>query len=148
MSLEPVPAVVRAAAPVAATAVVGYDGSPGAKRAHAAAAAGAGVGGRVVVVVAAPPREPLEREESWTDQYRIRRLLAEAAACLEEHGVRATARVVQADPVDALVDVARETGAQLIAVGARGDDFVARSLRGSVSERLVARAPCDLLVTR
>jgi nucleotide-binding universal stress UspA family protein len=30
------------------------------------------------------------------------------------------ARVIEADPVDALVDVARETGAHVIAVGARG----------------------------
>jgi nucleotide-binding universal stress UspA family protein len=62
--------------------------------------------------------------------------------------VRVTSRFECADPVDALVEAARDVDASLIVVGARGDDFVARTLRGSVAERLVARAPCDLLVVR
>jgi nucleotide-binding universal stress UspA family protein len=47
-----------------------------------------------------------------------------------------------------LVEAARDVEAGLIVVGARGGDFVARTLRGSVGERLVARAPCDLLIVR
>jgi nucleotide-binding universal stress UspA family protein len=135
----------RSAAPIA---VVGYDGSQGAKRALAAAAAGVGTGGRVFVVVAAASEEQLEREDVRAEEEQVRRLLAEAVAYLDEVDVRAMARVIEADPVDALVDVARKTGAQVIAVGARGDNFLARTLRGSVSQRLVARAPCDLLVMR
>ena len=100
------------------------------------------------MVVAAPSEEQLEREDVRAEEEQVRRLLAEAVAYLDEVDVRAMARVIEADPVDALVDVARKTGAQVIAVGARGDNFLARTLRGSVSERLVARAPCDLLVMR
>lgn len=33
-------------------------------------------------------------------------------------------------------------------VGARGDSYFARALRDSVGERLIARAPCDLLIAR
>jgi nucleotide-binding universal stress UspA family protein len=33
-------------------------------------------------------------------------------------------------------------------VGARGESYLARTLRGSVGEKLVARAPCDVLVVR
>jgi nucleotide-binding universal stress UspA family protein len=36
----------------------------------------------------------------------------------------------------------------LIVVGARGDSYVARALRGSVGERLIALAPSDLLIVR
>jgi nucleotide-binding universal stress UspA family protein len=57
-------------------------------------------------------------------------------------------RAEEGDPAEALITVARETNAALIVVGARGDDYLARALRGSVGEKLVARAPCDLLVAR
>jgi nucleotide-binding universal stress UspA family protein len=33
-------------------------------------------------------------------------------------------------------------------VGRRGGDFVARTLLGSVAERIVKQAPCDVLVVR
>jgi nucleotide-binding universal stress UspA family protein len=50
------------------------------------------------------------------------------------------ARVIEADPVDALVDVARETGAHVIAVGARGAiaeraGFESRTIRSQTSRR-------------
>jgi nucleotide-binding universal stress UspA family protein len=45
-----------------------------------------------------------------------------------------------------LVDVVREVAADLLVVGRRGDDFVARTLLGSVAQRVVQQAPCDVLV--
>jgi nucleotide-binding universal stress UspA family protein len=38
--------------------------------------------------------------------------------------------------------------AALIVVGARGDSYLARAMRGSVAEKLIERASCDLLVAR
>jgi len=73
-------------------------------------------------------------------------LLEEAAARLGGYGVDVSTEVDEADPVDALVAAAREADAQLIVVGARGESYVARALRGSVGERLISRSPCDVLV--
>lgn len=75
-------------------------------------------------------------------------LAREAEALLSADDVVVSARAVDGDAAEALMQVAREVDAGLIVVGARGGDFVARTLRGSVGERLVARAPCDLLVVR
>jgi nucleotide-binding universal stress UspA family protein len=36
--------------------------------------------------------------------------------------------------------------ADLLVVGRRGGDFVARTLLGSVAQRVVQQAPCDVLV--
>jgi nucleotide-binding universal stress UspA family protein len=87
------------------TVVVGYDGSPAARRAVLCAADAARPGGRVVVVTAASraDAEPL-------------RLLEEAAAQVAGRGVRVSAHVGKGDPADALAQVARETRAELIVV--------------------------------
>ena len=69
-----------------------------------------------------------------------------AVADLESAGVEATARLVSAKPADALVDVARETGAQLIVVGSEGESPLAGAILGSVVLRLVQRSPLPLLV--
>lgn len=129
--------------------VLGYDGSRAAQRALSGAAAAAGKGGRVVVVTAVPPAdEPaLERLIDPPGKSPLH-LLEEAEALLAEHDVAVSVRLVEADPVEALVEVALELDAAMIVVGARGDSFLERTLRGSVSERLVARAPCHLLIAR
>jgi len=46
----------------------------------------------------------------------------------------------------AIVDAARETGAELIVVGTRGRSVAARTLLGSVSAKVVERAPCEVEV--
>lgn len=127
--------------------VVGYDGSRSAQRALVRAASAAGADGHVVVVIAAaiPDDGPLV-EQRFADDPLL--LLREARALLRDHAVRVSTRAIESDPVDALVETAKETDAALIVVGARGDNFVARTVRGSVSERLVGRTPCDLLIAR
>jgi len=60
---------------------------------------------------------------------------------------RSTALRVEAGrPRAALLDVARETGADLLAVGPRGRGRIGRLLLGSVAEAASRRAPCDVLV--
>jgi nucleotide-binding universal stress UspA family protein len=130
--------------------VVGYDGSEGARRAVARALTAAEPGGRVVLVVASPPPDALMREQEIgaADGADADALLDEAEGLCRRHRVQVERRISAADPADALADAAREADANLIVVGARGRSFVARTLRGSVGERLVARAPCDVLVVR
>jgi nucleotide-binding universal stress UspA family protein len=103
----------------------------------------------VIVVTAVPPADafsPGGEPESAIDE--PARLLEEAAARLSGLGVDVSTEVDEADPVEALVAAARRADAQLIVVGARGESYVARALRGSVGERLVSLAPCDVLVAR
>jgi nucleotide-binding universal stress UspA family protein len=129
--------------------VLGYDGSRTSQRALVRAATAAGAGGRVIVVTAVPQGDAfaLDSEpDSAIDE--PARLLEEAAARLSGYGVDVSTEVDEADPVEALVAAARKADAQLIVVGARGESYVARALRGSVGERLVSLAPCDVLVAR
>lgn len=128
------------------TVVVGYDGSRTSRRALVRAAEGAGNGGRVVIVTAAAAGGASGPDSDSVTE--AARLLEEAAALLEGRGVEVSTQVEEGDAVEALVAAARKSDAQLIVVGARGENYVARALRGSVGERLVSRAPCDLLVAR
>jgi nucleotide-binding universal stress UspA family protein len=64
---------------------------------------------------------------------------------LSADGVRASARLVQRTPADALVDVAESEGADLIVVGSRGMSG-ARRLLGSVPNTVSHRASCDVLI--
>jgi nucleotide-binding universal stress UspA family protein len=125
------------------TVVLGYDGSQTSQRALDRAAEAAGDGGRVIVVVAVAPGD--DPESAVEDPAR---LAEDAAARLGGRGVDVSTEVDEAEPVEALVAAARKAEARLIVVGARGESYVARALRGSVGERLVARSPCDLLVVR
>ena len=129
--------------------VLGYDGSRTSQRALVRAAEAAGAGGRVIVVTAVPRGDafaPAGEPESAVDE--PARLLEEAAARLDGYGVDVSTEIDEADPVDALVAAARKADAQLIVVGARGESYVTRALRGSVGERLVSQSPCDVLVAR
>ncbi|MET0390513.1 MAG: universal stress protein [Polyangiales bacterium] len=55
------------------------------------------------------------------------------------------ARLVQGDPRDAILDLARVSGADLIVVGARGRGAAAKLLLGSVTAHIVRHAPCAVL---
>jgi len=50
------------------------------------------------------------------------------------------------EPSDAPGNVARDSGSNLLMVGRRGTDFVARTLLGSLSQRVVHNVSCDVLV--
>lgn len=126
--------------------VVGYDGSESARRALGHAATAAGEGGRVVIVVAAPPELGHDGEPGTSARPSL--LLEEAAELLDGWPVRLSTRTVAAEPANALVDVAREVRAAAIVIGRRGSSFLERARRGPVAERLAASAPCDLLVVR
>ena len=98
-------------------------------------------GGEVVIVHAVP------RADSPVDAADPRELLRDTTQLLCNQDVRVVSRAEPAAPVDALVDGARRRS--LLDRGRRAwGDFVARTLRGSVGERLVARAPCDVLIVR
>jgi nucleotide-binding universal stress UspA family protein len=135
------------------TIVVGYDGSDAARRAVLRAGEVAAGDGQVVVVTVAsaglppgledPATEASSADEAATLLHEARELLRNGHECLA-----VTTHSETGDAADALIRAAREAGAELIVVGAHGRSFVARALLGSVAEKLVKRAPCDVLVTR
>jgi nucleotide-binding universal stress UspA family protein len=63
----------------------------------------------------------------------------------EEYGVRVTTHAVEETPAKALIDVAREAGADLLVVGNQGMAGL-RGKLGSVPNSVAHKAPCAVLV--
>jgi nucleotide-binding universal stress UspA family protein len=82
---------------------------------------------------------------------RFRRIARERLAALAESADPTRQRIVRADVVDGspaqgIVDFASAEGAALIAIGSHGRTGVRRLLLGSIAERVVRLAGCDVLV--
>ncbi|MEO6857613.1 MAG: universal stress protein [Solirubrobacteraceae bacterium] len=130
------------------TIVVGYDGSDAARRGLARARhLGVEASTILVVAVAADVRSGGLGLELSAQPFDAERILDDAREWLgERQGVTVETRAEAGDPAVVLVDIARHVGAGLIILGRRGGDFVARTLLGSVAQRVVQHAPCDVLV--
>ena len=72
----------------------------------------------------------------------------EGAVALAGDGVAVETHARQGDPADAILDVAEETGADLIIVGNKGMTGARRFLLGSVPNRNSHHAPCAVLIIR
>lgn len=70
--------------------------------------------------------------------------LARCRRLCDAAGVKCSTRVVAEEPLQALLEGAKE--ADLVVVGARGRDAVTGVLMGSLSQRLIARSPVPVLV--
>ncbi len=70
--------------------------------------------------------------------------LAEAVG--EQSGVPVDAKVVKANPAEALIDAAAQ--ADLLVVGSRGHGGFAGLLLGSVSQQCAHHAPCPVVIVR
>jgi nucleotide-binding universal stress UspA family protein len=132
--------------------VVGFDGSASAGRALEFVAGAMADSARLVVVAVEPQvhsrgllAEPLLRPQVEAAE------LLDIARCrlgsLAER-IRLESISMAGDPAAVLVEVARDAGATLLVVGGRGDDFEARVLLGSVAERVVQDARCNVLIVR
>jgi nucleotide-binding universal stress UspA family protein len=135
-------------APEALTIVVGFDGSEAARRGLARVRDLSAPAGRVVVVAVAPDLSSAGVSAPLGDgTFDSQRVSEEACALLgTPEDRRVEIRTTAGDPAAILVEVAREVSADLLVVGRRGGDFVARTLLGSVAQRVVQQAPCDVLV--
>jgi nucleotide-binding universal stress UspA family protein len=67
---------------------------------------------------------------------------------LEERGARVRGTLERGEPVQAILQAAREGGHDLIVMGTHGRTGLAHLLRGSVAEQVVRRAPCPVLTIR
>jgi nucleotide-binding universal stress UspA family protein len=85
--------------------------------------------------------EPTERERAdWERQ------LEEARSYLEGRGIVAEIAATIGEPVDEILEVARLRDADLIVVGTHEPGVLRRLFRGSVSDGIVHKAHCDVLV--
>jgi nucleotide-binding universal stress UspA family protein len=131
--------------------VVGVDGSPASLDALRWAVGQASLTGAVVEAVtawqypAAYGGYPLDFGTDW----RANGHAIQDTAVKEALGDEATAvvrRVAEGHPVRVLLDAA--AGAEMLVVGSRGHGGFAGMLLGSVSEHVVAHAPCAVVVIR
>ncbi len=140
--------------------LVGTDGSDTAREAVRQAvdlARELGAGLQVVSAYGPVPASRLREEErqappdvQWTigpreDVEAILEAVVEEAGAA---GVRAEFHARQGDPADAILDVAEETGADLIVVGNKGMTGAKRFLLGSVPNKVSHHAPCSVLIIR
>jgi nucleotide-binding universal stress UspA family protein len=75
-------------------------------------------------------------------------LLDAAAADAKREGVEVRTHPVEADPADAILNVAEETKADLIVVGNKGMTGARRYLLGSVPNNVSHHAPCSVIIVR
>jgi nucleotide-binding universal stress UspA family protein len=140
--------------------VVGTDGSETAKRAvHEATELAKQTGASLGVVSAFDPvpgsrlREerleaPSDIEHAVNPREDVDAILREAAAEVEQAGVKVNTYARQGEPADAILDVAEEQNADLIIVGNKGMTGAKRFLLGSVPNKVSHHAPCSVLIIR
>lgn len=67
---------------------------------------------------------------------------------LREKTIEAETVILEGNPADIIVDHAKGGGMDLIVVGSTGKQATKRTILGSVSSKVVANAPCSVLVVR
>jgi nucleotide-binding universal stress UspA family protein len=133
--------------------LVGYDGSPAARKAFEAACGLAAKDGAelFVISVARPPEvgDDVETEAVIENSRRYHRgLLAELKPLAAEKGVRAHFEVDVGHPAEQIIYAADRQGVDLVVVGDRGRSKFARLLLGSVSKQVVQYAGRAVMVVR
>jgi nucleotide-binding universal stress UspA family protein len=129
-----------------------YDGSEQARRAlRYAGRLVADDDVSVISVAAALIEAPRTAEytDPTSDPSLHRHQLEEARVILAEAGgVEPEVIAAVGNPAAEIISAAEARGVELIVVGLRGQHKVERFLMGSVSDRVVRHAPCDVLVVR
>ena len=140
--------------------VTGTDGSPEAQRAlkYAVEMAKADPGASLHVVATFDPlsKEQFNRLTDYVpkDHTQIEGdfeedpIAVRARSFAAKHGVEAEVEEVLGDPGDVLVAAAERHDADLLIVGSKAEGAIKRALHGSISSRLVHRAPCPVMVVR
>jgi nucleotide-binding universal stress UspA family protein len=140
--------------------VVGTDGSETAAEAVRQALDLAKLAGATVSIVSAyqpVSKRRLEGEQQGAPadvQYEIgpredvNLVLDAAAASARKEGIEVQTHPVEADPAEAILNVAEETGADLIVVGNKGMTGARRFLLSSVPNNVSHHAPCSVMIVR
>jgi nucleotide-binding universal stress UspA family protein len=100
----------------------------------------------VTSVVSVGSPIPIEPARFTADERRsIERELTAFTGDVDAAGLRVATRIVERDPVSAIVDTAETWPADLIVMGTHGRSGFERLLLGSVAERVLRKAPCPVL---
>jgi nucleotide-binding universal stress UspA family protein len=131
--------------------VIATDGSESAEQAVLAGARVARTfGTKALLVYVRPSIGPLGNpyyQEKLSEQMAYARAaLDRAEALVRREGCDAEAEIVEGNPAEQVVELARARGAPLIVVGSRGLGAVAGALLGSVSSAIIHRADRPVLV--
>jgi nucleotide-binding universal stress UspA family protein len=81
-------------------------------------------------------------EEPYDVHARLARLHADDSDVKTDH------RVLDGDPTEQILKVARDANADLIVMGTHGSSGLTRLLMGSVAEHVMRKAPCPVLTIR
>ncbi len=135
------------------TILAAYDGSPHSSKAFLFALDIAEKFGAAIAVlsVARPPEPPeaVEMEaviESATEFYS--KQFADLESTARERGVAVRQCIRVGHPAEQIILAAKEQQADLIVMGHRGKNILARWLLGSISKRVLSYAPCSVLIVR
>ena len=140
--------------------VVGTDGSETAAEAVRQAIELAKLTGATLSLVSAYQPAPTRRVKAEQTgappdvQYEIgpredvNLILDAAAAEAKQQGIEVQTHPVEADPADAILNVAEEAKADLIVVGNKGMTGARRYLLGSVPNNVSHHAPCSVIIVR
>ncbi len=134
--------------------LIAHDGSDAADRALLEAVAiGEKFGAKLTVISVVPNlcfSEIGTDCDTVTKLYRaeIEGAMEGVNALLKERGIEAETIILEGSPADVIVDHAKGMGMDLIVVGSTGKQATERTILGSVSSKVVANAPCSVLVVR
>jgi nucleotide-binding universal stress UspA family protein len=135
--------------------VVGIDGSPTAEIAlEKALALARGAGGRLHIVSAYEPAAarvtggaPSSEGFQAPSDFKVEAVLQRAVDRCTADGVDVEQHAPRGGAADALINVAQDTGADLIVIGSVGMQGPKRVF-GSVPNTVSHRAPCDVLIVQ
>ena len=137
--------------------LVGVDGSKEARDAvKLAEEIARATGSQLIIACAVPPVLPTEtapelmaQAEKWQRKEReqAKATVQEIAASIGP-GLSVETMVLDGAPAVSLAELARSGEVELVVVGHRGRNAVARALLGSVADRLVQISPRPVLVVR
>jgi RimJ/RimL family protein N-acetyltransferase/nucleotide-binding universal stress UspA family protein len=120
--------------------------------AHAHSAGGSAPAISVAADLAAARDAHLHLVETYwpvlSDRQDVDRRLAAAAGDLRRRGLNVSTHVIGGDTVDAVIDVAEQHDAALIVIDPRAASTVTPWRAYSLTSRVCARAPCDVLLAR
>ena len=136
--------------------VVGTDGSAHAERALDEAIAIAARDQAALHIVTAFPDSGMLREQVTSSSEPIHvnlsevadMVLARAAERAQASGIAAETHSEEADPAEAILDVAQRVNADLIVVGSRGLSGLKRFVIGSVSSKVSQHAHSNVMIVR